>query len=173
VTRGFVLGSMGRQVDALADEQRLTVFLAASKGVVSTAHLVGLFGWLPAEAQSQFVRIMLDYGGDVTVTEDGSILWVFPSFAAGKVAVTTSPDSAETATSPNTLVEHVPPFRFFDTPRWFLVTIMGLLVPLAWLPQAASMERLLPNPIEKLGTHEDLLSVGGSSRSSERGRCCC
>jgi hypothetical protein len=158
--RGFVAGPPLPRVDRLADERRLTAFIADSKGVVTTGDLVGLFGWMPDEAQSQLVRIMLDYGGDVTVTDDGSILWVFPSFAAGRPPEMTAPEmTAPEMTAPEMtddddatpdLVEPVPPTRFFGAPWWFVIATLLLVTPLFLVFGLVSPSEAFPNPMDEI-----------------------
>lgn len=79
---GLLLGPGRPEVDALADEQRLTALIRHRKGIVALSDLIGLFGWTPAEADRQIARILCDYGGDVVVTDDGAILYAFTDPAA-------------------------------------------------------------------------------------------
>ncbi len=121
--RGFVLGPRMPKHDALADERHLTALLRNARGVVTTSDLMGAFGWTPDEAQRQIVRILIDYGGDVTVAEDGSIVWVFPAFAQGAP----EPDAEP---YPGFVVPVPAPHTFFASSRRFLIAVLVLFVPL-------------------------------------------
>lgn len=79
---GLLFGPPRERVDALADERVLVGRIRDLSGVVTTADLMGLFGWTPERADSEIVRVMMDYGGDVMVTDEGAILWVFPELGA-------------------------------------------------------------------------------------------
>ncbi len=73
-----LLAGPGRtEEDALADERRLAALIRTRQGVLSLGDLIGLFGWTPAEADSQVARILCDYGGDVMLTDEGAILYSF------------------------------------------------------------------------------------------------
>lgn len=63
--------------DALVDERRLTSLIRARAGILCASDLVGLFRWTPEEAERGLVRILVDYGGDLHVTDDGAIVYVF------------------------------------------------------------------------------------------------
>lgn len=81
---GLLFGGDPTWRDALSDERRLTALIARRAGVLTTADLMALFGWTPDEADSQLARILLDYGGEVVVTDEGAIAYRFPSLAGGE-----------------------------------------------------------------------------------------
>lgn len=114
---GFFFGAPRPEVDALADERALVNLIREKGGIVTTADLMGLFGWMPEKADAEIVRVMMDYGGDVVVSESGAILWVFPALARG---ATTSGER------PAFRVEVAAPSRFFACRRW--TTFLGFLV---------------------------------------------
>lgn len=62
---------------ALRAERRVTALIRARQGVVSTADLVGATAWPVAVAEQALTRILVDYGGDVAVTSEGVVLYLF------------------------------------------------------------------------------------------------
>lgn len=114
---GFFFGAPRPAIDALADERALVGLIRDKGGVVTTADLMGLFGWMPEKADAEIVRVMMDYGGDVVVSESGAILWVFPALARG---------AASSGERPAFRVEIPAPSRFFACRRW--TTFLGFLV---------------------------------------------
>lgn len=122
-SRDFVFGPPPRAVDALADERRLVSVLRARDGVVCVSDLIALFGWTPAEADLELARVLSDYGGDVHVTDDGALVYVFDALlvsTAGADAPAPPPDdrpiSRPGATAP----------RFFGADGWLVLTAVGL-----------------------------------------------
>lgn len=133
---GFLVGPFR---DPRAREHALTRWIAARGGVLTEADLPALFGWSLARSDSALTRILLDHGGDVVVSDEGAILFVFPSLA-------TSP-SAD-ACEPLWASERVETPRFFGVPRWFRTMVgVALGVPaLASLALPVVGGRLLPSP---------------------------
>jgi len=138
---GLSFGPTMAKVDRLADEKRVLGRVAELEGVVTTPDLMGLFGWSPAEAESEVMRVMLDYGGDVAVTEDGTVLWVFPEFrpATRSIEALGDDDRAVSSTTqrPNApapkaalpgLMPPTPP-RFFGCTRRFAFVALLLVIP--------------------------------------------
>jgi hypothetical protein len=85
--RGFVFGGRphraGPEADALSDERRLTALLQEKRGVLAVRDLITLFGWDLEEAEAALTRILLDYGGDIEVTEEGHLVYVFAAWHKG------------------------------------------------------------------------------------------
>jgi hypothetical protein len=137
---GLVFGPPAVRADRLDDERRLVSRIAELGGIVTTPDLMGVFFWTPAEAESEVMRVMLDYGGDVAVTDDDVVLWVFPSFRPTLRQIegldaTASPTRAELV-PPRPLalpVTDSPPLpepaRFFGCTRKFVAIAMLLFVP--------------------------------------------
>lgn len=72
------LFNFGRErVDELSDERNFVAVVAASQGRVTVRDLVALFGWNVQRAHDQLTRLLLDYGGDIEVTDDGIMVFVF------------------------------------------------------------------------------------------------
>lgn len=63
--------------DALDDERRLVALIARLGGVLALADVVALFGWTAAGAEGAIARVLADYGGEVVVTGEGAILYLF------------------------------------------------------------------------------------------------
>ena len=110
--------------DSLSDEKRLTALVARREGVITTNDLVATFGWTPEEADGQLARILLDYGGEVVVTDDGAIAYRFPSLMGAEAP-------AHIDTRPFYEREAAPP-AFFQAPAAFVrgflaLTAIGLL----------------------------------------------
>lgn len=79
---GFFAGPTAPSPDVLADERELTGQIVAHDGVLCTLDLIELYGWTPADADAALVRILVDYGGDLEVTDDGAIVFSFASLSA-------------------------------------------------------------------------------------------
>lgn len=141
---GFFFGAPQPSVDALADERALVNLIRDRGGVVTTADLMGLFGWMPERADSEIVRVMMDYGGDVVVSESGAILWVFPDLAQGGPSQQASPAFA---------FEVPAPTRFFACRRW--TTFLGFLVmvPVFVGPIVHPYVLAWPTPAEMFSWH--------------------
>lgn len=86
---GLLFGPGRTRADDLADERRLTALIVQREGILCNSDLMALFGWTPEEADEQLSRVLLDYGGDVMVTEEGAVLYHFDhlTLAAGSAPV--------------------------------------------------------------------------------------
>jgi hypothetical protein len=138
---GMIFGPPSEKVDGLADEKVLVARLRELGGVATTADLMGLFGWMPARADSEIMRVMLDYGGDVTVAENGAVLWVFPALRPqGDMRIETTDGGATTslatplatAAAPTGKVYRFaasPAPAFFGCSRLFTILTSLLLIP--------------------------------------------
>lgn len=145
---GFLFGPPpAPPADALADERRLAAFIREKKGILCLADLIALFGWDKRTAESELTRILVDYGGDVTVTEEGAILYRFDPMMVSAGKTTTKED-----TRPVYERETAPDPRFFGSWPYlsiaiFLTLAMGFL-GLAfspYLPAGAShLDALFP-----------------------------
>lgn len=129
VLSGLLLGPRPAVADPLADERRLVDAIRAAKGILTAADLVRLFGWDLARARAETTRILVDYGGDVIVTDDGVLVFrfddLFESEAAGRAR-----DVRPFWELPD------PPERFLGCPP--KVGWIGLVVAVAALVGAAS-----------------------------------
>jgi hypothetical protein len=95
VLRGFVFGARTDTKvvagEELRDERQLTALLVQKKGVLAARDLVSLFGWNMPQAEAELSRILLDYGGDIEVTEEGHFVYVFPAWRERVEAQSTEP----------------------------------------------------------------------------------
>ncbi|MCB9736860.1 MAG: hypothetical protein H6745_30130 [Deltaproteobacteria bacterium] len=167
---GFAFGPATPRVDALEDERRLVALIRERRGVVTTADLMGLFGWLPERADSEIVRVMLDYGGDVAVTEEGELLWIFPELGAGGPAAlelvdgagggelvalvpaaTAAPDDA--ASRPVFRAGFPPRARFFGCGPAVWAGALVLLLPVLLGPVVHPHLIAFPGPAEVFAWH--------------------
>ena len=89
--QGFLFGPPSEPDDALADERRLTAFIVQRGGVVTPGDLMGLFGWDAAEVDAHLPRLMVDYGGELVVTEHGGLVCRFDPLNVTLPAVAPEP----------------------------------------------------------------------------------
>jgi hypothetical protein len=73
----FVFGPPAPAVDPLADEKEIVAHIRANDGRIAAADLVRLMGWDFERAEEEVTRLMVDYGGEPEVTDDGVVLYVF------------------------------------------------------------------------------------------------
>ncbi len=147
---GFLFGPPRDRPDTLADERLMLARIQELGGVVTTADLMGLFGWDPGHADSQIVRVMMDYGGDVMVTDKGAVLWVFPAIAQQSLGPT---DTRSTAGQGVFRVPIVRKSRFFGCRLWVAIVSVILLVPAILGPLVHPWLVFLPTPSEMFVWH--------------------
>lgn len=73
----FVFGPPRPREDPLLDEKELLAHLRKNQGRIAAVDLVTLMGWDFPRAEEEVTRLMIDYGGEPEVTDDGVILYVF------------------------------------------------------------------------------------------------
>jgi hypothetical protein len=73
----FVFGPPARKVDPLEDEKRIVAYIRAQRGRIAPVDLVRLMGWSFPRAEEEATRLMVDYGGEPEVTDDGVVVYVF------------------------------------------------------------------------------------------------
>lgn len=73
----FVFGPPTPPDDPLADEKRIVSYIRAQRGRIAAVDLVRLMGWTFPRAEQEVTRLMVDYGGEPEVTEDGVVLYTF------------------------------------------------------------------------------------------------
>ena len=81
--------------DPLADEKQLVGYIRAQRGRIAAVDLVRLMGWTFPRAEQEVTRLMIDYGGEPEVTEEGVVLYTFKA-----VRKTASAGGAADASSP-------------------------------------------------------------------------
>ncbi len=75
----FVFGPPARKTDPLDDEKRIVAAIRAERGRIAPVDLVRLMGWSFPRAEEEATRLMVDYGGEPEVTDDGVVVYVFKS----------------------------------------------------------------------------------------------
>jgi hypothetical protein len=74
----FFFGPTATPPDPLEDERRLVAAIRAGKGRIGLADVMRVTGLPREEADPLMAKLMLDYDGDVGVSEDGGIVYRFP-----------------------------------------------------------------------------------------------
>lgn len=116
---GTLFGGELTPGDDLSDEKRLTALLARRQGVVTAGDLVALFGWTPEQADAQMARVLLDYGGEVVVTDEGAIAYRFAALAAAE-----APRQVDTRPCYEREAHHP---AFFQAPAAFVRSFFALM----------------------------------------------
>jgi hypothetical protein len=73
----FVFGPPAPTIDPLADEKRIVAYVRAHEGRLAAVDLVRLMGWSFPRAEEEVTRLMVDFGGEPEVTDDGVVLYSF------------------------------------------------------------------------------------------------
>jgi hypothetical protein len=73
----FVFGPPRAKIDPLADEKEILAAIRQRQGRIAAVDLVQLMGWDFERAEEEVTRLLVDYGGEPEVTEDGVVLYVF------------------------------------------------------------------------------------------------
>lgn len=92
----YVFGPSEPPRDALGDEKIILAYLRERGGRVTASDLVALMGWDYARAEEEVTRLLIDYGGEAEVTDDGAILYVFKDLrrTAGALDAASRPSMA-------------------------------------------------------------------------------
>jgi hypothetical protein len=101
----FVFGPPAVKVDPLEDEKRIVSYIREQRGRIAPVDLVRLMGWDFPRAEEEATRLMVDYGGEPEVSDDGVVVYTFK--ALRKTAGTAS-DAATPAWASERL-EPTPP----------------------------------------------------------------
>jgi hypothetical protein len=73
----FVFGPPAPALDPLSDEKQIVAYIRAQRGRIAAVDLVRLMGWTFPRAEQEVTRLMVDYGGEPDVTEDGVVVYTF------------------------------------------------------------------------------------------------
>jgi len=73
----FVFGPAAAKVDPLEDEKRIVAYIRERRGRIAPVDLVRLEGWTFPRAEEEATRLMVDYGGEPEVTDDGVVVYAF------------------------------------------------------------------------------------------------
>lgn len=154
----FVFGPDRPKPTQRQNDRSIIRLIRARRGVLTGTELVQHTGLPVREADEELARLMVTHGGDVTVTEDGVLTYVFPELmisAHGTVAER-EPDPAWRRLEPaesvtgneaktNAIVAGINTFNLLAaaTAPWFIFPRLGLAgeaawVGLVWIPVAYS-----------------------------------
>ena len=73
----FVFGPPRPREDPLLDEKEILAHIRKHRGRIAAVDLVLLMGWDFPRAEEEATRLLIDYGGEPEVTDDGVVLYVF------------------------------------------------------------------------------------------------
>ncbi len=73
----FVFGPPAPALDPLATEKEIVAYVRAQRGRIAAADLVRLMGWTFPRADEELTRLMVDYGGDAEVSDEGVVFYTF------------------------------------------------------------------------------------------------
>src|SRR5512141_984648 len=73
----FVFGPPKPAVDPLAEEKEILAYIRQKNGRISALDLVELMGWDFAHAEEEATRLLINYGGEPEVTDDGVVVYAF------------------------------------------------------------------------------------------------
>jgi hypothetical protein len=93
----FFFGPTPPPEDPRATERKVVAELRAQKGRIGLADVMRVTGMPREQADPMMARLMLDYDGDVEVSEEGGIYYRFESMRKTAEAEATSPASLRTA----------------------------------------------------------------------------
>jgi len=140
----FVFGPPKPPVDPLADENEVLAHIRQKNGRIAAVDLVMLMGWDFARAEEEATRLLVNYGGEPEVTDDGVVVYVFKDIRK----------TAEVGQQPDPVVhrawerlESRPPLTGNRTGTNVAISLFNgfnLLAPL-WIVPA--FEASLPTPI--------------------------
>jgi hypothetical protein len=88
----FVFGPPAPAIDPLQDEKQIVAYIRAQRGRIAAVDLVRLMGWSFPRAEEEVTRLMVDYGGEPEVSDEGVVVYTF------KALRKTARDAAETVT---------------------------------------------------------------------------
>jgi hypothetical protein len=89
----FVFGPPTPAVDPLADDKRIVAYIRGERGRIAAVDLVRLMGWSFPRAEEEATRLMVAYGGEPEVTDEGVVVYTFKDLrkTAGGAVDSTSP----------------------------------------------------------------------------------
>ncbi|HXU63683.1 MAG TPA: hypothetical protein VN962_18425 [Polyangia bacterium] len=73
----FVFGPPAPALDPLQHEKEIVAYIRAQRGRIAAADLVRLMGWTFPRADEEVTRLMVDYGGEPEVSDDGVVFYTF------------------------------------------------------------------------------------------------
>jgi hypothetical protein len=91
----FVFGPPKPPVDPLAEEKEILAYIRQKNGRIAAVDLVELMGWDFARAEEEATRLLVNYGGEPEVTDDGVVVYAFKD-----IRKTAAPGQPEPSVSP-------------------------------------------------------------------------
>jgi hypothetical protein len=73
----YVFGPPQPKLDPLLDEKEILAYIRAHNGRIAAVDLVASMGWEFPRAEEEATRLLIDYGGEPEVSDDGVVLFVF------------------------------------------------------------------------------------------------
>jgi hypothetical protein len=73
----FVFGPPKPAVDPLAEEKEILAYIRQKNGRIAAVDLVELMGWDFTRAEEEATRLLVNYGGEPEVTDDGVVVYAF------------------------------------------------------------------------------------------------
>ena len=73
----FVFGPPKPLADPLAEEKEVLAYIRQKNGRIAAVDLVMLMGWDFARAEEEATRLLVNYGGEPEVTDDGVVVYAF------------------------------------------------------------------------------------------------
>jgi len=144
----FVFGPDRPQPTQLQKDRSVLRLIRARQGVLTGTELVQHTGLPLQEAEGEMARLMVSHGGDVEVTQEGVLTYVFPELmlsAEGRVSEK-EPDPAWRRLEPpesvtgneaksNAIIAGINGFNLLAaaTAPWFIFPRLGLAGELAWV----------------------------------------
>lgn len=109
---GFFFGPVQEEVDEGAQQTALLAAIRAGKGRIGLGDVMRITGLPRDEADPLMARLMVDYEGDVEVSEDGGIYFLFPELRRTAQSDGVQTQSVKTQAPPAIWEreEQVPPF---------------------------------------------------------------
>lgn len=80
----YIFGEAHKRKDKLLTEKIILNYIKNNHGKIVVAEIVQLTGWSIKEAETQVVRLLANYQGEVEVSKEGIIIYIFEDLAKGE-----------------------------------------------------------------------------------------
>jgi hypothetical protein len=144
----FVFGPPAPAIDPRAETQKLLVEIRRQQGRVAPADVMRVTGSSREAAERSLLRLVADHDGEITVSEEGAILYEFPALrsTAGRGGTGAGSDRLARATPAWQQLAKVPPLTgngagfnvLFTILNGFNLTVSGVALSQGW-----TIERLV------------------------------
>lgn len=133
----ILIGPRSQGVEALEDEGRILAWIQERRGIVTVWELAALLGATPDEASRDITHLLVDYGGDILVTDEGAIVFTFDWLRAPDAL----PESTDAPTSWLNLTD--PPRLLRAHHAWgLLICLSGAVMGVILSPDIAAWPSL-------------------------------